>query len=427
MSRMLTLIDAGWSSIRLSATQGRRIDALNRLVRLLARPDVPTPIAADAHRLAGELLIEGEKYTDARRHLRAAAALEPRHARTQYLWALAHERDPHGCDRRAALRFRRAAKLEPANALYAASFGRALVRCDKVRTGIRELLAAADRAMGDLGDLSDLAVIRVVIDGLLEAQRPGTARRILNRAGFLCRDAIKARELRLLSERARFAIAERDQRGERGTTRPGQDAEFARDGGRVVLPFIRVAAETATDYGQTRAPRRALDAAAALPPPATAAGGQITGRALDHARPARARGRGTEAGASDPVGRRMLTPRGRFFQWSNAVGSALKVGSWASNGALLGPFVRVFRRIWPQILRNIVSELTLHLRRPPTIAGWSPGCRKSQAQRVQTRLCGGYPPFRGSMVGTLAVQFLTSKAANPIPTKVGALGGLRVS
>jgi hypothetical protein len=239
MSRMLTLIQAGWSSIRFSAAQGRRTDLLSRLTRLLSRPDVPTPIAADAHRLAGELLTDAEKYTGARRHLRAAAALEPMHARTHYLWALAQELDPHGCDRRAALRFRRAVQLEPTNALYRACFGRAAVRCGRLKSGIRALLAAADRAPGEL------AVLRVVVDGLLEAERPGTARRVLNRAAFLCRDAVRTRELRSLSERVRFIIAKRDQRGERGTTRLGQDAEFARDGGRVVLPFIRVAADMA--------------------------------------------------------------------------------------------------------------------------------------------------------------------------------------
>jgi len=234
---MLALIQAGWSSIRFSVAQGRRTDALNRLARLLSRPDVPTPIAADAHRLAGELLTDVEKYTSARRHLRAAAALEPLHARTHYLWALAQESDPHGCDRRAALRFRRAARLEPTNALYRACFGRSAARCGRLRTGIRAMIAAADRAPGEL------AVIRVVVDGLLEAERPATARRVLNRAVFLCRDATRARELRSLGERVRFIAAHREQRGERGTTRHGQDAEFARDGGRVVLPFIRVAAE----------------------------------------------------------------------------------------------------------------------------------------------------------------------------------------
>jgi hypothetical protein len=244
MSRMLTLIQAGWSSIRFSAAQGRRTDTLARLSRLLSRQDVPTPIAADAHRLAGELLTDAEQYTNARRHLRAAAALEPLHARTYYLWALAHERDPHGCDRRAALRFFKAASLEPTNALYWACFGRAAVRCDRTKWGVCKLLRASDQAPGDLD------VVRVVVDGLLEADRPGTARRVLNRAGFLCRNSARARELRLLSERVRFAIARRDQRGERGTTRHGQDAEFARDGGRVVLPFIRVATETPAQKGE---------------------------------------------------------------------------------------------------------------------------------------------------------------------------------
>ena len=76
MSMMLALIQAGWSSIRSSVEQGRRTDALDRLRRLLARPDVPAAVAADAHRLAGELLIDVERYFEARRHLRAAAALD---------------------------------------------------------------------------------------------------------------------------------------------------------------------------------------------------------------------------------------------------------------------------------------------------------------------------------------------------------------
>jgi tetratricopeptide (TPR) repeat protein len=245
MSKMLALIHAGWSSIRSSVAQGRRTDALNRLTRLLARPDVPAPAAADAHRLAGELLTDGERYSEARRHLRAAAALEPKYARTYYLWGLAQERDPLGCDRRAALRFRKASTLAPGNALYRAAFGRAAVRCNRVKIGRRELLAAADVAPDDLD------VVRVVVDGLLEADRMGTARRLLNKASFLCRDAAQLRELRTLVERVRFASARRDQRGERGTTRNGQDAGIATDGGRVVLPFIRIAVETPNRRGET--------------------------------------------------------------------------------------------------------------------------------------------------------------------------------
>jgi len=244
MSMMLALIQAGWSSIRSSVEQGRRTDALDRLRRLLARPDVPAAVAADAHRLAGELLIDVERYFEARRHLRAAAALEPGIARTYYLWALAEERDPLGCDRRAARRFSQASRLLPRNALYRAAFGRAAVRSDRVGRGVRELLAAADAATGDL------AVIRVVVKGLLEADRPGTALRVLNRAGFLCHEAEKSREFRGLVERVRFARARRDQRGERGTTRKGQEAKLAREGARVVLPFIRVSTETKPRKGE---------------------------------------------------------------------------------------------------------------------------------------------------------------------------------
>jgi tetratricopeptide (TPR) repeat protein len=245
MSKTLTLISAGWSLIRSSAAQGRRTDALNRLRRLLARPDVPAPVAADAHRLAGELLTDAERYSEARRHLRAAAALEPKYARTYYLWALAQERDPLGCDRRAARGFRQASRLEPENALYRAAFGRAAVRCNRVKTGVRELLAAAEAALGDLG------VVRVVVDGLLEADRPGTARRVLNRTGFLCRGAVRMRELQALIERVRFASVQRSQRGERGTTRNGQDAGIATDGARVVLPFIRLTAGTTGRSGES--------------------------------------------------------------------------------------------------------------------------------------------------------------------------------
>jgi hypothetical protein len=72
----------------------------------------------------------------------------------------------------------------------------------------------------------------------------------LNKASFLCRDAAQLRELRTLVERVRFASARRDQRGERGTTRKGQEAKLAREGARVVLPFIRVSTETKPRKGE---------------------------------------------------------------------------------------------------------------------------------------------------------------------------------
>lgn len=227
MSRMLTLTDAGIATLH--ALAPHRPDALARLRRWLARPDVPAAAAADAHRLAGEILTDAERYPEARRHLKSAAALAPAHAPTFYLWGLAHERDPHGCDRRAALCFRAAARREPTNALYRAAFGRAAVRCNRVRAGVGELLAAATAAPGDL------AVLKVVTGGLLEAGRFAAARRVLTRARFL-RPA--DRQLAALEERVRFEKARHEQGR---TTRHRHGAELAMDGGRVVLPFVRVA------------------------------------------------------------------------------------------------------------------------------------------------------------------------------------------
>jgi hypothetical protein len=230
MSRMLTLIHDGWAAICSAAKSGRRTDALAGVTRLLARPDLPGSFAADANRLGGELLIETERFREARRRLRAAMALEPAHARTHYLLGVAHERDALGSDERAAVRFRKAMTLAPREALYAAAFGRAAVRCGRMKIGTRALIAAANSAPADLD------VIRVSVAGLLEAGRHAAAGRVLTKASFACPGN---RELTVLCERVRFAAA---RAGQRQSTRQRQDARTARDGGRVLIPFVRIAA-----------------------------------------------------------------------------------------------------------------------------------------------------------------------------------------
>jgi hypothetical protein len=231
---MLNLIGAGWASVRFTAKHGRRTDALTQAARLLARPDLPALVAAEAHQLAGELLTEAEKYSEARRHLRAAAALEPNCARIFFLWGLTHELDPHGCDRRAALCFRRALAKEEANSLYRAAFGRAAVRCGRTKTGVRELLSAAKAAP------AEVEVAAIVVAGLIEAGRLQAARRVVTQARFLNPGN---QELLALWARVRFEAARKKQSSYRGSTRYRQDADFATDGGRVVLPFMRVVAE----------------------------------------------------------------------------------------------------------------------------------------------------------------------------------------
>lgn len=224
MSRTLSLVHGGMTAARDLARRGRRSEALTRLRQLLATADVPAATAAEAHRLAAELLIDRDRFGAARRHLRAALGLEPRCAAAYYLAGLASERDPAGNDRRAAVRFRRASELEPTNATYRAAFGRALVRAGLVTAGARELEAAADT--------TDLTVLRVAVDGLLEGGRTVAARRVVQKARFLRPSCASVAGL---WNRVRFEAARQSQRSHRGV----QDAHAAREG-RPLLPFLRV-------------------------------------------------------------------------------------------------------------------------------------------------------------------------------------------
>ncbi len=235
MSRTLTLIPTGFESIRATATAGRPADALASLDRLLARPDVPANLVLEGHRLAGVLALDLGRFAVARHHLKAAAKLDPTDAGTRHLAGRAWEEDPDGCDRRAAICFRKAMLLDATNPLFRAAFGRAAARCGKVRRGIREMLAAAEQAPGAV------EAVRVVVSGLLEMGKPGEARRVLAKAQFL---RPNHPELAALWERTRFEsarLAQQKAAKGRDDTRFAQDAQLARDGGRVLLPFVRIA------------------------------------------------------------------------------------------------------------------------------------------------------------------------------------------
>jgi hypothetical protein len=158
----------------------------------------------------------------------------------------AWEEDTNGCDRRAAICFKKAAALAPMNPLYRAKYGRAAARCGKVNRGRRELLAAAASAPGDL------SVLHVVVMGLLEVGRTDDARQVVARARFL---SPGNRELNAIGERIRFESARLSQQkvlngangdGTNAEPRYARDAQFATDGDRVTLPFVRVMGSTSS-------------------------------------------------------------------------------------------------------------------------------------------------------------------------------------
>jgi tetratricopeptide (TPR) repeat protein len=227
MSRMLTFHDAAWASARDCAAAGRRADALAFLAPLLSSPAAPRRLVLLAHRLAGRLHAAAQKYRTARKHLRAAAKLDPNCAEVQYEIGLTFENDPYGCDRRAARRFRRAVRLDPRQPKYAAALGRALVRTNRVRAGVKWLTIAA------AGAPADATVLAVVIDGLCDAGRERLAAKLATQARFL---APGDRAVRKLWDDARYAAASAGQ------------SRVAADGrrGPVLLPFLRVVGDGVT-------------------------------------------------------------------------------------------------------------------------------------------------------------------------------------
>lgn len=223
MSRMLTFHDAAWASARAAVSAGKRADALASLTPLVSGADeVPGHLVLLAHRLAGRIHYAAERYAMARRHLLAAAKLEPSVAEIHYELGLAFENDPYGCDSRAARRFRRAVKLDPSQARFAAAAGRALVRTDRVRAGVKWLLAAAQQAP------ADAAVLKVVVDGLCYAGKEKAAQAVVTKARFLAPGDAK---IGRLWDEVRYARTQR-------TQRRGRPATVGR--GPVLLPFLRV-------------------------------------------------------------------------------------------------------------------------------------------------------------------------------------------
>jgi hypothetical protein len=243
MSRTLTLIPAGWDDVRAVAERGGRAGALGHLERVLALPTVPAALAATGHTLAAELALDLGRFALARRHARAAREVgttdDATRASLCFLIGRAWEDDPDGCDRRAAVAFKKAVALDPTRAAYRAHFGRAAARCGKVHGGAREMCAAADDAPGDL------AVVRVAVQGLIEAGQTDAARRVVVRARFL---SPGCGELAALAQRVNFEAARRTQRAARKVGRAGRvhtgarfapDARIATDGDRAALPFPR--------------------------------------------------------------------------------------------------------------------------------------------------------------------------------------------
>lgn len=213
MTNRISFLASGLPAV---PARGKTGTALRLCESFLSIHDLPPAEAAKAHRHAAEVEGRSGNFSAARRHLRAAARLEPEHAATRFLLGRAFDRDPFGSPRLAAKHYRAAVNRDGGNAHYRAAFGRAAVKAGLRATGCRALARAAAMAAGDV------SVLEVVIDGLIEAGRLRTARRVAT--GALFRTGASREAVSLLN-RVKFAEVRADQRGHRSAE---------------ILPFVRL-------------------------------------------------------------------------------------------------------------------------------------------------------------------------------------------
>jgi predicted Zn-dependent protease len=205
--------------------------ALKIMDSYLTRSDIPPEFAARVHRVAATHYLNTEQFRRARQHLRVLSRLNPDCAATQFDLGHAFEADPNGCDRRAAKRYFKAVKLNASEPKYRAALGRALVRINNVKSGVKVLCKAAAAAPADPDVLS------VVAEGLREAGQASMAFELLSKARFL---SPNSQAIQQLWQRARFDMAREDQR----KIAPPESPQF----GPRVVPFIRLHGENETRH-----------------------------------------------------------------------------------------------------------------------------------------------------------------------------------
>ena len=228
MSRTLTYFESGFASATALAECGRYSEARRALRGLRASADLEPAAARRLNTTAAEWAMRAGRFPEARKHWKRALRLAPNDAAGHFALGRAHEADPFGCDRTAVRRYRKAIQLNANLPIYRATLGRALVRVDNVRAGVKILCRAAEAAP------SDPEVLEIVSEGLREAGQPEVAFRVMSHARFLAPDD---RAIKKLWDRSRYSLTAATQQAhrdndERTAARPSETP--------AVLPFLRI-------------------------------------------------------------------------------------------------------------------------------------------------------------------------------------------
>ena len=229
MSRMLIFpfADSAIASARVLFQLGRTSEALSRLQAVLHQERLSADTAFAVHQLAGEIALDSERFARARKHFRQALRIRPGHAESYFLLGLAEQKDPLGCDRRAAIYFRQAFRLTPDRAEYQAAFGLAVLRCRSVPQGLKHLRRAFQKSP------EKIFVLETLVDGFIEAQRPERCRALLTQARFA---GVAPVVIDRLESRLRFEMARKQQEWQLRRSRNYGEPRL--------LPFLRVESES---------------------------------------------------------------------------------------------------------------------------------------------------------------------------------------
>jgi Flp pilus assembly protein TadD len=239
MGRMLNLLESVVTRARHLQDVGRTHDALSLLRRHANQPELPTPVAAEAHHLMGELCLNLQHHRQARKHLNAVLRLKPDDASACHKMANAIDRDPEVDAQAASRYYRRALELAPNDPAVLADAGLFHVDMGRPDKGLGLLRRALELAPDDLDVLQSLLV------ALGELDRFDDARGELNKARF--RHARDPRFLKLVSD-LEFQESRRRQR----KAKPADEHQSAR----AVVPFLRVVSDDETPAPAKRFTRR---------------------------------------------------------------------------------------------------------------------------------------------------------------------------
>src|SRR5207249_2379657 len=128
---------------------GRKQDALRVLGRLSRMRDLPNDTIRESRTRLGELHLESQRFTEARKHLRAALAAAPDDATTHYLMARTLDQDENADRSKALVHYRQAVQADPDQPFCLVDLGMLALELGKTEEGLQALRQAAELAPHD--------------------------------------------------------------------------------------------------------------------------------------------------------------------------------------------------------------------------------------------------------------------------------------